>query len=74
MQVCRFEQIDHKFLVRGHTYLPNDRDFVHTEKRKDIAQVYIPSDWEKVVREARPKKPFSVISIWILPHFLILLK
>ena len=23
----RFEQMDHKFLVRGHTYLPNDRDF-----------------------------------------------
>ena len=34
--LTRFEQIDHKFLVRGHTYLPNDRDFAHIEKRKDI--------------------------------------
>ena len=26
-----FEQVDHKFLVRGHTYLPNDRDFSHMQ-------------------------------------------
>ena len=24
----RFDQIDHKCLVKGHTYLPNDRDFL----------------------------------------------
>ena len=58
--LTRFEQIDHKFLVRGHTYLPNDRDFAHIEKRKDSALVHVPSDWEKVVREACPKKPFDV--------------
>ena len=64
MQVLsRFKQVDHKFLVRGHTYLPNDRDFAHIEKRKDSARVYIPTDWEKVVHEARPKKPFNVISM-----------
>ena len=34
----RFSQVDHKFLVRGHTYLPNDR---HIEKRKDSAVIYI---------------------------------
>ncbi len=56
----RFEQIDHKFLVSGHTYLPNDRDFAHIEKRKDSARVYVPADWEVVVREARPRTPFDV--------------
>lgn len=34
----RFQQIDHKFLVRGHTYLPNDRDFAHIEKRKKVLE------------------------------------
>lgn len=59
--LTRFVQIDHKFLVRGHTYLPNDRDFAHIEKRKDSARVYVPADWEKVVREARPAHPFNVV-------------
>ena len=54
----RFEQVDHKFLVRGHTYLPNDRDFMHIEKRKESARVYVA---ELVVREARPLSPFTVV-------------
>ena len=56
----RFDRIDHKFLVRGHTYLPNDRDFSHIEKRKASARVHLPEDWEEVVREACPSKPFQV--------------
>ena len=31
-----FTQIDHKFLVQGHTYLPNDQDFAHIEKGKVV--------------------------------------
>ena len=57
----RFEQIDHKFLVRGHTYLPNDRDFAHIEKRKASAYVYVPQNWEEVIREACIKNPFNVV-------------
>ena len=56
----RFSRIDHKYLVRGHTYLPNDRDFSQIEKRKSSARVYLPQDWEKVVRESCSSKPFSV--------------
>ena len=56
----RFRRVDHKFLVRGHTYLPNDRDFSHIEKRKDTAVVYLPSDWETVVKEACLRKPYTV--------------
>ena len=56
----KFQQIDHKFLVRGHTHLPNDRDFAHIEKRKESARVYVPADWEAVVRDARPRTPFDV--------------
>ena len=56
----RFRQVDHKFLVRGHTYLSNDRDFSHIEKQKDTAVVYLPSDWEGVVKEACLRKPYTV--------------
>ena len=56
----RFSQVDHKFLVKGHTYLLNDRDFSHIEKRKDSAVIYTPSDWETVVQEACVQKPFIV--------------
>lgn len=56
----RFIRIDHKFLVKGLTYLPNDRDFSHIEKRKDTAIVHIPSHWERVVEEARVQDPFTV--------------
>ena len=39
-----YEILDHKFLVRGHTFLENDRDFVHIEKRKNSAKVVLPDD------------------------------
>ena len=54
------DQIDHKFSVRGHTYLPNYRDFVHIEKRKQNARVYVLADWEAVVRDAHPRTTFDV--------------
>ena len=56
----QFTRIDHKFLVRGHTYLPNDRDFALIEKKKDSAMVHLPEDWERVIREARIARPFHV--------------
>ena len=59
----RFSQIDHKFLVRGHTYLPNDRDFSHIEKKKDTAVVYIPTHWEELVRKVCRQKPYTVKSM-----------
>ena len=55
----RFSRIDHKYLVCGHTYLPNDRDFAQIEKRKASAKVHLPQDWE-VVHESCPSKPFCV--------------
>lgn len=57
-----YEVINHKFLVRGHTFLENDRDFAQIEKRKKTAQVLVPDDWLTVVREAKLTKPFIVSS------------
>ena len=55
-----YKQIDHKFLVRGHTFLPNDRDFSHIEKRKAAARVFVPQQWEDVITTARHANPFRV--------------
>jgi len=49
--------------VRGHTYLPNDRDFSHIENRKGSATVYVSEGWKKIVKEACPKKPYIVYTM-----------
>lgn len=56
----RFTHIDHKYLVCGYTYFPNDRDFDQIEKRKAGARINLPQDWEKVVQESCPSTPFSI--------------
>ena len=53
-----YKSIDHKFLVRGHTFLPNDRDFSCIEARKKVEKAYIPSDWVRIVQQARARNPF----------------
>ena len=58
-----YQSIDHIYLERGHTYLENDPDFGIIEKRKQCAEVYIPSQWYQVVREASLKKPFQVVEM-----------
>ena len=56
----QFKQIDHKFLVRGHAFLPNDRDFSHIEKCKAAAHVFVPQQWEEVITSAQQANPFRV--------------
>ena len=55
-----FTHIDHKFLVREHTYLPCDRDFAQIEKKKGSEMIYLPDDWEKLIKGARIAKPFQI--------------
>ena len=54
-------QIDQKFLVSGHSFLPNDRDFgsIASEKRRR-SQIFSPSEWYQLVRECRRTNPFIV--------------
>ena len=56
-----YKSIDHKFMVSGHSYLPNDRDFssIETSKRKR-SHIYTPQDWYELIRTARRKNPFHV--------------
>ena len=54
-------KIDHNFMISGHSFLPNDRDFGHVEQsRKKTQHIYVPKDWEQVVVQARQKNPFRV--------------
>lgn len=56
-----FTEINQKFLVSGHSFLPCDRDFSLIEKKKNTASVYCPFDWVEVLVTARPSNPFTVI-------------
>ena len=59
-----FKTIDHKFMVSGHSYLPNDRDFGNIEiAQNKTTHIYVPEDWERVVRQARRKNPFQVFKM-----------
>lgn len=56
------EEIDHKFLVSGHSYLPCDQDFGLIEKNKKFyKEIYVPNDWLEVIKTARKKQPFKII-------------
>ena len=51
-------------MVSGHSYLPNDRDFGSIETAsKKCECIYVPADWECVVKESRRKNPFSITSM-----------
>lgn len=59
-----FDVIDHKFMVPGHSYLPNDRDFgVIEQARRRRQQIYTPSEWYELVRSACRTSPFTVVEM-----------
>lgn len=55
-----YEEIEHKFLVAGHSFLDCDRDFAVIEKRKRVSKCYVPQDLKKLIEEVREKNPFIV--------------
>jgi hypothetical protein len=56
----RFQYIRHTFPVRGHLFLPNDRDFGRTEVNRQ--RIYTSSQWMEVIKHARQRKPFNVVA------------
>ena len=55
-----FTNVEQKFLVTGHTFLPCDRLFALIEKKKKHCTAYIPDQWIEVILSARPSKPFLI--------------
>lgn len=60
------QQIDHKFMVSGHSHLECDVDHANIEKQKkkrSHLEIAIPHDWYQLVRTVGKKKKFEVIEL-----------
>lgn len=61
------KSIEMKFLVSGHTYLPNDADFAVIESNaKKIQHIYSPNDWINIIATCKRKEQFRVVK---MTHF-----
>ena len=58
--------ITQKFLVSGHSFLPNDSDFGDIEKQaKFHPNIYTPSEWYDIMKDARVAScPFQVVEMF----------
>lgn len=56
-----FTQIEQKFMVSGHSFLPCDRSFAVIEKRRKGATLHTPDDVSQMILESRQQQPFRVI-------------
>lgn len=56
------QSVEHTFLVSGHSYLYDDRDFALIEEKKKKSILHEPKDLHDVIRRAR-KVPFSIVEI-----------
>ena len=52
-----------KFMVSGHSYLPNNRDFGVESARRRQPQIFIPEDCSRLVEKARRTNPFTVVRL-----------
>lgn len=58
------ESIDMKFLVSGHSYLPNDSDFAIIEScAKKNQNIFSPDDWYHIIKTCKKKAPFHLIQM-----------
>jgi hypothetical protein len=56
-----FTQVEQKFMVSGHSFLPCDQSFATIEKRRKVSVLHTPDDVSKMILEAQPAKPFKVM-------------
>ena len=55
-----YNRIDHMFLIRGHRFLPNDRDFASIELYKLKCRAYLPDDYRDIIEKSWVTQPFVV--------------
>ena len=54
--------VDNKFMLPGHSYLPNDQDFGAIKKvSRRMQHVFVPEDCCLLIKRARHKNPFVVV-------------
>lgn len=57
----RFKVIYHHFPIRGHSFLPCDRDFGSAKRIiRRCHRVYIPEEYEAMIKSSRKKVPFTI--------------
>ncbi|MEW8548265.1 MAG: hypothetical protein AB2693_32575, partial [Candidatus Thiodiazotropha sp.] len=61
--------VDHKYLESGHTQMECDSMHAAIETAKKRTSVFVPSQWDTIVRMARRKSPYTVVP---LKHYDIL--
>lgn len=54
------ETIDQKFLISGHSFLPNDSDIGSVELAAKGKIIYLPQKWYEVMATCRRKKKFII--------------
>jgi hypothetical protein len=59
----KFNEIQHVFMVSGHSYLPCDRDFGHIEREIRLANVYTPDHYMYFLGKCRKIRPFNIIKM-----------
>jgi hypothetical protein len=55
----KFDEIIHKFPIKGHTFLPCDRDFALIEKRRSKCSPNTVMDLVEIITSAAQKNPFT---------------
>ncbi|KAL2096951.1 hypothetical protein ACEWY4_001597 [Coilia grayii] len=58
-----FTEVQQKFMVSGHSFLPCDRSFATLEKRRKVTTLYTPSDVVDMTLGARQQQPFNVLEM-----------
>lgn len=59
----KFESIEIRFLVSGHSFLACDQDFAIIEKRKRKVPAMVPADIKTMIQKARPSHPFKIVDM-----------
>ena len=63
MTIPNIEVVDHKFLETGHTQMECDSMHSAIERAKRLTSVFVPSQWDTIVRMARRRNPYVVVPI-----------
>lgn len=58
-----FSEVQQKLLPTGHSYMACDRMFGLIEQRKRVSQVFVPAQWEDLIRNVCPQRPFNVVNM-----------
>ncbi|KAJ8372097.1 hypothetical protein AAFF_G00294610 [Aldrovandia affinis] len=58
-----FTQIEQKFMVSDHSFLPCDWSFATIEKRRKVSSLHTPDDMNQMILESRQQNAFRVMKM-----------